>query len=93
MLELKNINFSYGNHHVLKDVDLNLENGVTALLGPNGAGKTTMINVIVGLLQPDSGEVWLDGTEIKTLKTDITIPLDICHRCQDFIPIIGLMIS
>ena len=56
-LILKNVDFSYGKTKVLQDINIVLENGVTALLGPNGAGKTTLINIIMALYKPDRGEV------------------------------------
>jgi ABC-2 type transport system ATP-binding protein len=54
----------------VNDVSMHIEEGETfGLLGPNGAGKTTSISMIAGLLEPDSGEVEVDGTPITTHKT------------------------
>lgn len=51
VLEIKNLNKSYGKKQALTDVNLNLERGrIVGLLGPNGSGKTTMIKLINGLL-------------------------------------------
>lgn len=56
---------SYGRRRVVNEVDVTLRRGeVVGLLGPNGAGKTTTFHVIVGLLRPDSGTVYLDDEEI-----------------------------
>jgi ABC-type multidrug transport system ATPase subunit len=50
----------------LAGVDLDLEQGMFGLLGPNGAGKTSLMKILAGLLEPTSGEVWLDGEEVTT---------------------------
>lgn len=53
--------------HALKDVNLAIERGeIFALLGPNGAGKTTIINVICGIVTASSGQVLVDGFDIKS---------------------------
>ena len=55
----------YGRRRVVDDVTLNLQQGeVVGLLGPNGAGKTTTFYMIVGMIRPDSGSVFLDDTPI-----------------------------
>jgi lipopolysaccharide export system ATP-binding protein len=55
----------YGRRRVVDDVSLNLKQGeVVGLLGPNGAGKTTTFYMIVGMIRPDSGQVFLDETPI-----------------------------
>lgn len=65
MLELKNINKSYGSTTVLKDISLKLEmNKVYGLLGRNGVGKTTLLNIISSQIRSDSGEVFLNGEKI-----------------------------
>lgn len=65
VLEIKNLNKSYGKKQALTDVNLNLERGrIVGLLGPNGSGKTTMIKLINGLLTPNSGSITVDGNAI-----------------------------
>ena len=64
-LELKNVNKSFGGTVVLKDINLTVEKGeFVAIVGFSGAGKTTLINLITGLLRPDSGSVKLNDLEI-----------------------------
>jgi len=59
---------SYRDRQVVHDVDLDVCSGeVVGLLGPNGAGKTTSFYMVVGLVQPDAGSVFLDATELTTL--------------------------
>jgi len=66
ILEVKNVNKTFGAHHVLRDVSFSVEAGkVHALVGENGAGKSTLMNVIGGIHQPDSGEIILDGTTMS----------------------------
>ena len=68
LLEVKNVDVSYGKAQVLWDVNLNIEEGkIVALLGANGAGKTTLLNTITGALKPTSGEVWFKGERIDNL--------------------------
>ncbi len=58
---------TYGRRRVVDDVSLDLRQGeVVGLLGPNGAGKTTTFYMIVGLIRPDQGEVYLDELPIHT---------------------------
>ena len=64
-LKTESINKSYKGRHVVKDVSLNVKKGeIVGLLGPNGAGKTTSFYMIVGLIKPDVGNVYLNQTEI-----------------------------
>lgn len=62
-IEIKNLSFTYGCHPVLKDVSLAIGPGeAVGITGPNGAGKTTLIRLLVGQLQPQSGEIRIFGT-------------------------------
>ncbi len=59
---------SYRGRKVVNDVTIEVKQGeIVGLLGPNGAGKTTSFYMIVGLVRPDDGEVYLDNTEITKL--------------------------
>jgi ABC-type branched-subunit amino acid transport system ATPase component len=69
VLSAKNLNKSFGSLIVAQDVALELPKGARhALIGPNGAGKTTLINLLTGMLAPDSGTIALDGADITALK-------------------------
>ncbi len=61
-IELKSITKRFGSFVANEDVNLAVERGkIHAIIGENGAGKTTLMNVLFGLLQPDEGEIWIDG--------------------------------
>jgi len=65
-LEIKGIRKSYNGKAVVSDISLNINSGeVVGLLGPNGAGKTTTFYIILGLITPDSGEIYLDGKNLN----------------------------
>jgi ABC-type multidrug transport system ATPase subunit len=65
MLSLRNLVKVYpGPVAALRGVDLDVPRGMFGLLGPNGAGKSTLMKILSGLLEPTSGEVTLDGTDI-----------------------------
>jgi len=68
VLSTRNLNKSFGSLVVAQDIALELPQGVRyALIGPNGAGKTTLINLLTGMLRPDSGAITLSGEDITTL--------------------------
>lgn len=69
MLELKidRINKIYGRKTVVDNVSLTFTNGVYGLLGANGAGKTTLLRMICNVLYPSSGEILVNGQEIRKM--------------------------
>jgi lipopolysaccharide export system ATP-binding protein len=68
VLEAQGLTKVYRGRKVVNDVALRLQQGeIVGLLGPNGAGKTTTFYMIVGLIQPDSGRILLDGQDISKL--------------------------
>lgn len=72
MLQAKNLSKSFKSRSVVKDVSFHIRAGeVVGLLGPNGAGKTTSFYMIVGLIQPDGGEITINGTDITSLPTHL----------------------
>lgn len=69
MIELQNINKSYGNLKVLSNINLTIgENEIITILGPSGAGKTTLLQIAGTLDSPDSGHVIYDGEDIVGFK-------------------------
>ena len=68
-LKLDSVHLSFAGRPVVQGVSLELHAGeVVGLLGPNGAGKTTTFNLVTGMLQPDQGDVLLDGQSISELS-------------------------
>lgn len=66
VLEVKKLNKSYGRKKVLNDVSFKIDAGeILGFIGPNGAGKTTTIKLILGLQLIDSGEVIINGYDVK----------------------------
>ena len=64
-LRIQNIKKSYKNKDVVKDISLEITSGeIVGLLGPNGAGKTTSFYMIVGLVQPEQGSIYVDNKNI-----------------------------
>lgn len=69
MLEVVNIEKSYGNKKILQGISFSIEKGqIKALVGPNGSGKTTLMNTMTNLLKRDGGQVLVDGKEFKDEK-------------------------
>lgn len=72
ILELKNVEKSFGGLEVLKDVNLKLErNTFKTIIGPNGAGKTTLFNLISGAYKPTSGKIYFNDMDITGLKPHV----------------------
>ena len=67
-LKVNKISKSFGNKQVVRNISLNINRGeIVGLLGPNGAGKTTTFYIIVGLISPDTGEIYLENIDVSTL--------------------------
>lgn len=66
MIEIKNVWKSFEENQVLRDLSLNIDKGETiAIVGPSGCGKTVLLKHILGLLEPDRGEILVDGININ----------------------------
>ena len=62
MLQIKSLNTYYGESHILRDVDMNINQGeMICLIGRNGVGKTTLLKSLIGLLAPRRGEIIFNG--------------------------------
>jgi ribose transport system ATP-binding protein len=66
LLAMRGVVKSFGGAQALRGVDFDLERGeVHALLGENGAGKSTLMNILSGVIEPDQGEIRIDGSAIR----------------------------
>ncbi|MDA1209370.1 MAG: ABC transporter ATP-binding protein [bacterium] len=68
ILSLDNVNLTIQDHHILKDISFDVEEGeVVGLIGPNGSGKTTLFNVLSGFLSPSSGSITFHEDDITNM--------------------------
>jgi branched-chain amino acid transport system ATP-binding protein len=83
ILEIREISKAFGGLQALRGFDLQVrEKDLIGIIGPNGAGKTTIFNLITGFIRPDSGEVWLRGENITTLKPFQIVNQGLCRTFQ-----------
>jgi len=69
MIKLVGVEKTLGGQPVLRGVDLDIPAGkLTTIIGGSGGGKSVLLKHVIGLMQPDRGEVWVDGIEISRLK-------------------------
>src|ERR1700731_2263230 len=72
LVQLVGISKTFGDAAAVHGIDLSVERGkTTVLIGPSGCGKSTLLRLIIGLLEPDSGQIKVDGTELRADKIDI----------------------
>ncbi len=83
-LRAENLHKRYGNKEVVNGVSLEVNQGeIIGLLGPNGAGKTTTFYMIVGLIKPNEGHIYLDNTEITFLPMHKRAQMGIAYLAQE----------
>ena len=72
MLKLENISFEVHTEdthkEILKNINLEIEDGFVAITGPNGGGKSTLAKIIAGIYQPTSGKIYFDGVDITDMS-------------------------
>ncbi|MFC5455368.1 ABC transporter ATP-binding protein [Prosthecobacter fluviatilis] len=75
-IELKNVCKRFGSQQVLLNINLTLQHGETlCIIGPSGEGKTVTLKHIIGLIKPDSGEIYVDGVHVNRLKEREMAPI------------------
>lgn len=68
-IRISNLHKSFGGQKVLDGIDLDIEKGkITVIIGKSGGGKTVLLKHLIGLIKPDSGEIWVDGVDITKLN-------------------------
>ena len=76
-IELKNISLSFNKRQILDNISLTIREGeIVGLLGPNGVGKSSLFNIILGILDPNYGDIFIDKTKVNFLP--------IYKRASDF---------
>ncbi|NTU92589.1 MAG: ABC transporter ATP-binding protein [Chlorobiaceae bacterium] len=76
MIELRNVTLKYGEKLVLDKVSLAVQdNTIKAVLGPSGVGKSTILKLMLGLIKPNSGQVFVDGLDITSMKEADLYPI------------------
>ena len=82
-LRMDNITKRFGDVFANKNINLSVKKGeVHTLLGENGAGKSTLMNILCGLYQPTSGEIYLEGKKVKidSPRTAVKIGIGMVHQ-------------
>jgi len=76
LIELRGVSKSFGENVILNEVDIKLYQGeALAIIGPSGTGKSTILRIIAGLLQPDAGEIYVQGQRRQGLIEDAADPI------------------
>ena len=71
MITFENIHKSFGSNHVLRGVNLTVERGESmVIIGGSGTGKSVLIKTVLGLVEPDSGRILVDGQDVTQVKRD-----------------------
>jgi branched-chain amino acid transport system ATP-binding protein len=82
-LSTRGLNKQFGSLAVAQAIKIDLPRGARyALIGPNGAGKTTLINMMTGMLRPDSGRILLEGEDITALSPDARVKRGLVRTFQ-----------
>lgn len=94
ILEMRNIDKSYGGIHALKNVSIDLYRGeVLCLCGENGAGKSTLVKILSGVERATAGEIWLDGKQVEIMRPVDAFRLGISMVHQELMQIEDMSIA
>ena len=84
IIEVQNVNKSFGNQRALSNISLNVKEGcIYGLLGPNGAGKTSTFNLVVGNLKPNKGDILINNKSISNLSLPMRSELGLGYLPQE----------
>ena len=93
MIELKNICYKIDDKQILKDINLNLDEGITVITGPNGAGKSTLAKIIMGIIKPTSGSIFYNGQDITDFSITQRAKIGFSFAFQQPVKFKGLKVS
>ena len=97
MLKLENISFEVKTEEthkeILKNINLEIEDGFVAITGPNGGGKSTLAKIIAGIYQPTSGKIYFDGEDITNKSITERANLGISFAFQQPVRFKGLTVK
>ena len=72
IIEFENVTLAYGNRIILDNISFKINEGqIFGMLGPNGVGKSTILNLITGILKPQSGSILIDGLNVTNLPINL----------------------
>jgi lipopolysaccharide export system ATP-binding protein len=93
-LSAKKLEKSYRKKKVIRDVSVEIDSGeIVGLLGPNGAGKTTTFGMVVGLIRPDGGKIYLDDREVTQMPMHLRARSGIGYLPQESSVFRGLTVA
>lgn len=93
MLELKNICFTSGNNKILDQINLTIDTDrFIAITGPNGSGKSTLVKIIMGIENPDSGQILFNDIDITNLTIDERAKIGIAFGFQQPVRFKGITV-
>jgi len=76
VIEFENVHLNFGNREVLGGVSMRVDDGkITAVLGPSGSGKSTILKLMLGLLKPNEGHIFIDGVDISGFSEQLLFPI------------------
>ena len=97
MLKLENISFEVHTEDthkgILKNINLEIDDGFVAITGPNGGGKSTLAKIIAGIYQPTSGKIYFDGVDITDMSITERANLGISFAFQQPVRFKGLTVK
>ena len=97
MLKLENISFEVETEDthkgILKNINLEIDDGFVAITGPNGGGKSTLAKIIAGIYQPTSGRIYFDGVDITDMSITERANLGISFAFQQPVRFKGLTVK
>lgn len=71
MIKIVNVHKSFGPKKVLEAINLDIQPGeIMVIMGPSGCGKSTLLRLLIGLLKPTEGQIWIDGQEVSNMQED-----------------------